>query len=77
MQNSITLPNGNTPKTLKDALMFPHARLSNEYRWLVMDSNGMFGVYERQPYSKQVKVILETDSETEAVAALIGGEGES
>ncbi len=71
MQNTKTLANGQIPMTLKDALRFPDARLSNEYRWLVMDDGGRFGVYERQPYAKNVKVIIETDDESMAVAALV------
>lgn len=57
--------------TTSDVLKsFTDARLSVGHRWLVVADN-TFEVYERLPYSKRTTTIIETDSEVEAVRALV------
>ena len=62
---------GDIIKTMGDVLRsFQDARLSVGYRWVVVSDN-TFEVYERLPYSKRTTTIIETDSEAEAVKALV------
>ena len=48
-------------------------RLSGGSRWLVWDDDiDMFIVYERKPYQKKTRILIETESEEEAVNKLVG-----
>ena len=54
-----------------DALKQTSARLSYGSRWLVGRLDGGYIVYERQYGRKKTTIIIETDSEEKAVAALL------
>jgi hypothetical protein len=60
--------------TIQDALKESNLRIISGYRWLVRESDGLYVVYERKPYAKKTTIIICTDSEERAVAALLGDE---
>ncbi len=62
--------------TIQDALKEsnPHIISGYRWRWLVCESDGLYVVYERKLYAKKTTIIICTDSEERAVAALLGDE---
>jgi hypothetical protein len=46
-------------------------RIEDGYRWLIGDGDGGWIVYEYTPRSQEVTIIIETESESEAVLALL------
>lgn len=54
-----------------DALKQTSARVSDGSRWLIMEEDGTYIVYEHQYGRKKTTVIIKTDDEEKAVAALL------
>ena len=46
-------------------------RVTCGYRWLVIDDEGFYFVYEKKPYQKNKRTIIETEDEDSAVNALV------
>lgn len=60
--------------TVLDALRSPGIRLSNGDKWLVIDDDGIFVVYQRKYNAKKTEIIVATVDEHKAVAALMDEE---
>lgn len=55
--------------TVYDALRA--GRLTTGHRWICLDDDGLFTVYERKHYQKTTRVLIATRSEADAVRALL------